>query len=271
MQLVLLWLTVTHAAAACDASDLAPSLADTEAAFRAGDAVAAHLANQRTRRALPCVREALDPTAAAQIHRSTALARYLQGDQSGVDRSMRAMLHADPQLELPIDLVPVDHPLRAAKVRAEEVVPQWSPKLRQEALIDGVRSGAVPVDQHYVVQRLRNDAVSDGFLVQRSNLFRSLGMGVRVRNRATGAPKALWWTGLGFGVAGVGLLGTAAGTGIAAPSGPDGDNLRSVSTATAIGGAAALLTSTVLVITSDGMRRRRDAAARLEPVADPAP
>lgn len=196
--------------AGCEPTDLELNLEATESAFTADDAGTALRALSRARRALGCTSEALSATTCARLHRATALTRWLKDDRSGAELALRAMIHADPLLSLEPQLLPEEHPLHRVRISAEEAQVSWSASIEEEALIDGVRTGAVPLGQPYVIQHLEDDRITGGRWVQRSG-----GRGPRLplpdHSESSPRARALWYSGLGLGVSGVVLYGGALG------------------------------------------------------------
>ena len=260
---LLLLALASPAHAACDAADLGPSLEDTERAFVDGDMLAAHQATVRARKAVGCAREPLAPELVARVHRATALSRWLLEDDRGVERSFRGMLHADPRLPLPVDLVPAEHPIQLDRMAAEEAVVSWHPSLNKPSLVDGVRFGAVPVDQHYLVQRLKGDAVV------RSKLHTSLPLGKRIKvimvdhHQSSRPARRLWYAGLGSAAVSLGLYSGAVVSrlrynGANGGSDPDrADRLFRTTNALSIGASVAALTS-IGTFTAGEIIRGRD-------------
>src|SRR5262249_11241098 len=139
------------------------------------------------------------------IERGYALGRWLAQDPIGGRLSLQAMLDADPHAELPLVLVGERHPLRETLTEAEEVMPTWVDAPGGGwVLVDGVRTGAVPSNQPYVLQGLKPDGRATGArLVERT---RQEG----ANEGHPGAPRtALRLTGLGLGVASAALYGAA--------------------------------------------------------------
>ncbi len=233
------------AQAACP--DLETPLAATERGYTEGDRVAAHIGHRRLQKALRCQTVPVPPQVVGRIHRASALALSLQNDPDGVDRALRAMLVADPLQPL-APLVPEGDRLHAAKRRAEEAAPRWAPSLRKPALVDGLRTGALALDQHYVIQHLQGGEVARGRLFMQRSGWRNLKMGLAVRNQWSAPARPVWHVGLGLGVGAVASLATSAGTALANRQGAPG--LRTVSVATGVGGASALVLSAVALGTS---------------------
>lgn len=151
---VALFLLAAPARAGCDPID--PALAAAERSFGAGDGKALARALADVEDALACVRDPVPPATCARVHRALALEASLAGDAEAVAEALRAMLHADPLAALPSPLVPDRHPLRAALVQAEERTTTFVEGPGKGWLVvDGIRTGAVPVGQPYVLQRTK--------------------------------------------------------------------------------------------------------------------
>ncbi|HHO51321.1 MAG TPA: hypothetical protein ENK18_10710 [Deltaproteobacteria bacterium] len=195
------------AAAGCDPAALERNLEAAEAAFTAGDPSTAQRTLSRARRVLGCTPEALSATTCARLHRATALTRWLKADQGGAEQALRAMIHADPLLSLDPELLPATHPLHRLRILAEEARMSWSDAIAEEALIDGVRTGVVPIDRPYVIQHLKGDTITGGRWVRRSDTSLPLPDHSESSPRA----RALWYSGLGLGAGGAVMYGAALG------------------------------------------------------------
>ena len=168
-----LFLLTRPAQASCAPSELDAALSAAEDSFTAGDARAMGRALKDARRSLGCVREPLTPELCARFHLSRALEASLLGDAPMVATSLRAMLHADPLAVLPTDFVPMGHPVRYAMIQAEETALSFVEGPGSGwLLVDGLRTGAVPVGQPYVLQRTRSDGRTLG-----AKLVESAGQG----------------------------------------------------------------------------------------------
>lgn len=143
------WMVLTSAWADCSAEELGRAVDHVEVAFASADARDTRNAAKEMERRLVCIDEPLRGPVAARVHRASALARFLRGDERGVDRALRGMVHADPRLALP-DTLPADHPLRGAKARAEEAPVEW--RRGPVQWVNGVRTGALPRDHDVIVQ-----------------------------------------------------------------------------------------------------------------------
>lgn len=180
------------------------AIAAAEGAFASSDDRTMAAAIAEVKRSLACAREPVPPTMCAGVHRVRALEAWLADDRAAAVGSLRGMLHADPRADLPSGLVPPRHVLRELLIDAEETtVSSSDAKGHGWLLIDGVRSGAVPVGQPYVVQQLR-----DGDAAARARIVE--GTPRRDGREAAGhGRRALGWAGLGLGVASAGLYGGA--------------------------------------------------------------
>lgn len=198
-------LTPVAFGASCDPAAISAALGTAERAFPTGDAPSMEAALFSVRKGLACTRDPMSPELCAQVHRAYALQHWLQGDQTGARLELQAMLNADPHYQLPDLIVGERHPLRAVLTQAEEVVPTWTDAPGSGwVLVDGVKTGAVPREQPYLLQSLKADGKAGGArLVERSPQEGSGARG-RVDKRA-----ALRITGAGLGVAAIGLYGGA--------------------------------------------------------------
>ncbi|MEQ1564433.1 MAG: hypothetical protein ABMA64_02260 [Myxococcota bacterium] len=187
------WAAPLAHAAGCDPATIETALTSAEKAFPSGDAERLEQQMFVVRKSMACTREPLSPTLCSRIHRGFALQRWLEGDPEASTNALGAMLHADPYATLPNLVVGDRHPLRIALLDAEEVVPSWTDAPGGGwVLVDGLRSGAVPVGQPYVLQPLKDDGRAGGArLVDRptSEPARggSTGSGKRTRLRLIGA------------------------------------------------------------------------------------
>ncbi len=155
---------------------------------------------------MSCVDFELSPQLCARIHRASALTHWIEGDDLGSLRSLRAMRHADPTLGLP-RLGP-EHPMRRQLVQAEEADAAWSPSgVKGLALVDGLRTGLVPVEQPYVLQLLDEDGSP-----LKPRIVERLAAASEPSSPAKPVARTLRWTGLGLGVGAAALYGSAWGT-----------------------------------------------------------
>src|SRR5688500_13555248 len=153
-----LFLVLSPARAACDPSAIEGALATAERSFGAGDQRSLEKALKDAKGSLACLREPIPPASCARLHRARALQASLAGDADAVAASLRAMLHAAPLSTLPVSIVPARHPLHQALVQAEEATVTFTEGPGSGWLIvDGLRTGAVPVGQPYVIQRTKPD------------------------------------------------------------------------------------------------------------------
>ena len=188
------------ARAGCDPADLDPHLDAVEVAFERGDVGATASAYGRARRTLGCTTTPLPASTCARIHRAHALERYVRADLVGAEGALRAMVHADPTADLP---TPLDHPLRWRLTSAEETQVHWTIG-ESEALVDGLRTAAVPQGQPYVLQELDQGIVARTRLIHRVELPH-----LAARHDLQRTERRLWHAGLGAGASSV-LLYTAA-------------------------------------------------------------
>ncbi len=162
---------------ACDDSGLRNAISAAENAFRTAQTVRSaaprgrELAGPGERAledlegSLACLEEPVSPALAARIHAADALVAWLAGDRARGLASLRAMLTADPRHDLPLELVPAEHGLRHWLADAGEREATWSPSLGRWALVDGLPTRAVPLEQPYVLQHPRDVGALRGRLV----------------------------------------------------------------------------------------------------------
>lgn len=253
--LTFLFLTPLDAHAGCDPGELEGALRGAEEAFVTGSADSMDDAISGLKKALSCTREPVPPELCARIHRARALSAWLVTDSDEALGSLRAMIHADPRFGLPSAL-PIQHPLRRLLIDAEETEMAWAPAPSPGwVLVDGLRTGAVPIGQPYVTQRLKDDGQA-----QKARIVdqRPLGSATAAPRRGSGR-RALRWTGVGLGVLSAGLYGTAWASNNAYHEAVVSEdnarigyfhsstNLLSVGSVAAVGlGAGALLTSELI-------------------------
>jgi hypothetical protein len=195
--------------AGCDAEAVSSAVQSAEEAFVGGDPKSMGVALAGVRRALGCIREPVSPGLCAEVHRAHALGAWLNADQPGAVGSLRAMLHANPRQDLGLEVVPREHALNGLLLLAEESPLSWT---RAPAsgwvLVDGVRTGAVPVGQPYVLQTIKGDGKAGGARLVRSATEGSSGSSLG--SSGGGNPRrVLRWTGVGLGVVSAALYGGA--------------------------------------------------------------
>lgn len=158
--LAFLLLTPLEARAGCDPTQLEGALTAAEEAFVTGAGDNMDDALSAMKKGLSCTREPVLPATCARIHRARALGAWLVTDPEEALGSLRAMIHADPRFSLP-DNLPIQHPLRRLLIDAQESQMAWSPAPSPGwVLVDGLRTGAVPMGQPYIAQRLKDDGQS---------------------------------------------------------------------------------------------------------------
>lgn len=161
------------------------------------------------RRSLGCARAPVSPTTCAAVHRAHAMRAFLDADEAAAIASLRAMLHADPRALLPREVVPDGHALEFLMLKAEESPTEWT---RAPAggwvLVDGIRTGAVPVGQPYLMQPIRGDGKAKGARLMRVIADGSAPLKM-LRGGDSGPKRALRYTGVGLGVASAALYGGA--------------------------------------------------------------
>lgn len=208
-------LAVPAAGGACAPEDLDRALDAADKAFVANDGKAMTVAVKGIRRSVKCIDGPVPPGTCARIHRARALAAWLGGDEGQAVSWLRSMLHADPRTELSPEVVDARHRLRTLLLSAEEQAPRWTEGPgRNWLLVDGVRTGAVPVGQPYVVQPLKDDGEPQrARIVDRwradSGRSRSVGTLPPSSGSTSSTRKVMRWAGLGLGVVSAGLYGGA--------------------------------------------------------------
>ena len=127
--------------------------AQVEAAFSALDAGGLSAAAVRLEDALSCLAEPIPSALAAETHRAFAFAAYIRGDKISAAEALYAARMLEPGYEIPADLLPPTHPLRALNAAAPPVGTPAVP-LSGSWLVDGMRATSAPADRPAVLQRL---------------------------------------------------------------------------------------------------------------------
>lgn len=203
--LAFLLLAPTEAHGGCDPAELDGALSAAEEAFVTGSNDTMDDALSSLKKGLSCTRDPVPPAVCARIHRARALGAWLVTDSEEALGSLRAMIHADPRFPLPPDL-PAQHPLRRLLIDAQEAQSAWMPAPTPGwVLVDGLRTGAVPVGQPYVTQRLKDDGQAQkARIVDQRTADPSSPRGGRAPAR-----RVLRWTSVGLGAISAGLYGSA--------------------------------------------------------------
>lgn len=158
-----LWLVLSLAArAACDSISFVRAVDDADAAFAAMDGDAFDLAAASLDETLACMSEPISPTHAVAVHRTRALAAFLAGDDAATVSSFQAALAAMPGYELPQDIAPIGHPLRARFEDARLFSAGGQADLPEPAsgwiTVDGARTRIAPTGRAFVFQRFDDSA-----------------------------------------------------------------------------------------------------------------
>ncbi|MDP6931980.1 MAG: hypothetical protein QGG40_03650 [Myxococcota bacterium] len=106
---------------------LATRLHEAEQAFGTLDLEGFDRARDDASVMLPCLGEVIEPGVAASFHRLRGIAWYLAGDGSNAERSFAASRALDPDLGLPLELVPAGHAMREVFDAVALDNPTWEP------------------------------------------------------------------------------------------------------------------------------------------------
>lgn len=215
--MVIGWLGLAFAAcpAPIGAVDLSSEVAAIESAWSTMDAARVYEGEDQLLRDVPCLTEAVPPTAVAAVFRALALTRYVVGDRVSAAGYLRAVRASSPASTLPEALVGPTHPLRAlfdAAPAGPGPGTALAPPATGSLQIDGRRATTVPADRPFLFQHL-----DPAGLPLRSDL---LPAGATPSYEAAGPPAALppepartsrilLATGVGAAVAGGVALGVA--------------------------------------------------------------
>jgi hypothetical protein len=207
-------LLTVPARAGCDPVALEQALDAADQAFVASDEPAMSSAVKAIRKSVGCIDGPVPPGTCARVHRARALAAWIDGDEDQAVSWLRGMIHADPGIELPTGVVGDRHRLRVLLVAAQEHPIAWMEGPGKHwLLVDGLRTGAVPVGQPYVLQPVRDDGQPQRAKIVdrwRSDAGRPRAVGRTAPGSSTSsAQRAMRWTGLGLGAVSVGLYGGA--------------------------------------------------------------
>lgn len=122
-------------------------------------------ATTERREALPCLSEQVVPELAIQLHLHEALAWSLERRSDLSEGAFRAILALQPEWQLPLEVAPEHHRLRADFATAqawagEDARRPFAPPGDGALLVDGLPARDVPADRPFVVQMLdRSGAV----------------------------------------------------------------------------------------------------------------
>ena len=128
------------------------------------------------REAARCVRGALDPGVAAELHLLDGILAFTEEREEDARLAFQSAVQADATISLPDELAPADHPLWALLADARELgpgrvsyIPSWP---GATFIVDGVVGGGFPVDRPSVFQVVgkQGDAASTAMLRDISDL-----------------------------------------------------------------------------------------------------
>ncbi|NOY26685.1 MAG: hypothetical protein GXP62_12495, partial [Oligoflexia bacterium] len=124
--------------------------------FQARDAEAVASSVAQIRRDLLCASTVLDPAQVAAVHRAYALQSFLTGKSDQTRIAYFAARTADPDYQLPADLVPAGHALRKAFDEAGNApAPSLQPlaqRANQRMWVDGRQAQQRPTDRPVLLQ-----------------------------------------------------------------------------------------------------------------------
>ncbi len=170
MLATLLLAVLSVSAATCDepvsASEIRRVLDVAGTAWMVMDRTSFEAATAERREAVPCLADMVDPELAIQLHLHEALAWSIQRRSDLSQGAFRAILALQPGWELPLEMAPERHRLRAdfEQVRAGGELGErrpFAPPGDGALMVDGLPSRDVPTDRPFVVQMLdrRGDVV----------------------------------------------------------------------------------------------------------------
>lgn len=153
------------AAAPCAAkaagSELSQAITDMDVAFGELDEAGFRRARSHRGQLLPCLGEQLSPAQVTAVHRSEALASFLDRQPAAAVGAMRALLAVAPGYSFTEEIAPIGHPLHIYYEIA-----LGSPTVAGRALprpaggwieVDGVATELAPPDRPYLFQRMDRD------------------------------------------------------------------------------------------------------------------
>ncbi|MBT3218994.1 MAG: hypothetical protein HN348_07880 [Proteobacteria bacterium] len=211
----LLWLSVA-AYAGCDVDSFQDAVDSGEEAFGEMEPQRFEEAVVRADETMACMNQLLTPVHCAAYHRLQALATFFAHDDNGTVLHFQAVRATQPGYQLPRTIAPEGHPLRdsfdnAAQFLTDDSFPLPPPETGW-LHVDGQRSNDAPSGRPFIFQRF-----NDGGSVLQT---RYLPVGTPMPSYPVaevpvsgpdrkGIKKALFWSGIGLGVAAVGIYGGA--------------------------------------------------------------
>ena len=142
-------------------SELSQSITDMDVAFGDLDEAGFRTARARRSQLLPCLGERLTPAQVTALHRSEALASFLDRQPAAAVGAMRSLLSVAPGYSFTEEIAPIGHPLHVYYEIA-----LGSPTVAADPLprpaggwveVDGVATELAPPDRPYLFQRMDRD------------------------------------------------------------------------------------------------------------------
>ena len=156
---------LAHAAPDCAVaaagSEVAQAITDMDVAFGDLDEASFRSARAKRARLLPCVGDRLNPAQITALHRSEALATFLDRQPAAAVGAMRALLAVAPGYAFTEEVAPQGHPLHVyyeIALGSTTVPGRPLPRPASGWLeVDGVATELAPPDRPYVFQRMDRD------------------------------------------------------------------------------------------------------------------
>lgn len=137
-------------------ADLTQEVSLSEAAFRDLNETGVHEATAQIAAMLSCLDAAVSPELASAVLQERGLDLWLSDDKDGARAAFQAAVTASPTSDLPADLVPAVHPLRAlyaeARVTPLPEIQKMDPGQGETLLVNGAPAPGLPVGVASLVQ-----------------------------------------------------------------------------------------------------------------------
>ncbi len=143
------------------AQEFFTAISAAESAFAGLDEDGLRGAYSLSREILLCLEGEVEGMMAAAFHRTTAMVAFLEGDRQRVLHEFNRARLLDLEYEIPARVAPEGHPLwllyQESKTMGEGQLERGIPPAGGWLVVDGVRSGARPLDADVVVQVYATD------------------------------------------------------------------------------------------------------------------
>lgn len=141
--------------------DLLDAADSADAHFVSLDAAGFSASRAALEQRLACTTDTLDGSTMGRIHRVEALGAFIDGRPERVPQALAGLISADPGHQLPADLVPLGHPVRAALAPASALLRDDTgvpmPKLTSGWIeVDVAPKSAAPGNRAAVLQQIDN-------------------------------------------------------------------------------------------------------------------